>query len=301
MAQNQPAKRKTSLEPILWSCILYVLSLALLFFYFPREQVYIGEIIAQGGALPEYSLPPILAYFFGVVILMGIVFFFIPASKLRLVLRALFGFFYGWGVFIIFYLILPANLAPIVSISVAVVAGLLWFFFPLVWLQNLLLMIALVSIGAVFGALIPPVTVIYLLLALSVYDIVAVRFGYMMWMAKKLSETDTLPAIILPKKFADWNLNLRGSSVRKIFEEEASERDFSILGGGDLGFPLVFVAAVFFASGFLHALVVAIATLVGLVFAYLLQIFLLKGKPLPAIPPISFVAIIGYLIATYIL
>jgi presenilin-like A22 family membrane protease len=146
-----------------------------------------------------------------------------------------------------------------------------------------------------------PWTVVYLLLAISVYDIVAVRFGYMMWMAKKLSETDSLPALILPKKMADWNLNLRGASVKKLFEEESAEREFSLLGGGDLGFPLVFVVAVFYALGLSSALIVAGATLVGLVFAYLIQIFILKGKPLPAIPPISFLAIIGFLIVNYLL
>jgi presenilin-like A22 family membrane protease len=117
-----------------------------------------------------------------------------------------------------------------------------------------------------------------------------------MWMAKKLSEADTLPAFILPKKINDWKMNLRGASFKKLFEDEAAEREFSLLGGGDLGFPLAFVVAVYFAKGFNGALVVAGATLAGLILAYAIQIYILKGKPLPAIPPISFMAIIGFLI-----
>jgi presenilin-like A22 family membrane protease len=82
---------------------------------------------------------------------------------------------------------------------------------------------------------------------------------------------------------------------KKIFEEESSERDFSLLGGGDIGFPLVFVVSVFFAYGFSSAVIVAGGAFAGLIFAYLLQIFLLKGKPLPALPPICFLAILGFL------
>jgi presenilin-like A22 family membrane protease len=299
---NQPkVNKRTSFEPVIWSCLIYISSLALIFYYLPKEQAYIKDVISQGGAIPEYSVLPILAYFFGVVIIFGAVLFFIPISRLRLVLKIMFGFFYGWGVFIILALILPWHLATPLAAGIAGALGVLWFFFPLVWLQNLLLMVTLVSVGAVFGALVSTWTLVYVLLAISVYDIVAVRFGYMMWMAKKLSETDTLPAFILPKKMADWKINLRGASVKKLFEDEAAEREFSLLGGGDLGFPLAFVVAVFFANGFNGALVVACATLAGLLFAYALQIYVLKGKPLPAIPPISFLAIIGFLVVNYLL
>ena len=294
MAGNRNVKKRASLEPILWSCLIYVLALALAFYYIRPQKVYLET---NQIPLPEVSLLPILAYFFAVVILVGVVLFFIPVSKLRIALRLLFGLFYGWGVFIISVLFIPLPLAA----AIAAALGLFWFFWPLVWLQNLLLAVTLVSVGATFGALVSPWTVVYLLLAISIYDIVAVRFGYMMWMAKKLSETDSLPAFILPKKMADWNLNLRGASVKKLFEEESAEREFSLLGGGDLGFPLVFVVAVFYALGLSSALIVAGATLAGLVFAYLIQIFILKGKPLPAIPPISFLAIIGFLAVNYLL
>jgi presenilin-like A22 family membrane protease len=301
LANPPETKNRTSLEPMIWSCLIYIFSLALVFYYFPKEQAYIEDVISQGGAIPEYSVLPILAYFFGVVIIFGAVLFFIPVSRLKFVLKIMFGFFYIWGVFIVLALILPWRLATPLAAGIAGAMGVLWFFFPLVWLQNLLLMVTLVSVGAVFGALVSPWTVVYVLLAISVYDIVAVRFGYMMWMAKKLSETDTLPAFILPKKAADWKMNLRGASVQKLFKDESAERDFSLLGGGDLGFPLAFVVAVFFEKGFNGALVVAGATLAGLIFAYALQIFVLKGKPLPAIPPISFLAIIGFLIVNYLL
>ena len=289
MAGNTRVKKKISLEPMLWSSLMYLLGLVFLFYYlYPRVKAYIES---NQIAVPEVSLGPILAYFFGVVVVLGVVLFYIPVSKLRFVLRVLFAILYGWGMVIILGLALPAEAA----IGLGAAVALWWLFLPLVWLQNILLLVTLVAVGAVFGTLVPPWTVVWILLAVSVYDIVAVVLGYMMWLAKKLSESDTLPAFILPKKARDWTLNLRGSSVRKLFEEESAERDFSLLGGGDIGFPLVFVASVFSAYGFSTALVVAGASLAGLIFAYLLQIFLLKGKPLPALPPICFLAVIGFL------
>jgi presenilin-like A22 family membrane protease len=282
--------------PLFWACLIYALGLAVIYFSLPEEKTYIG--VALGGAIPEYSLFPVLAYFFGTVLVMGIILFFVPVSRLKIILRLLFSFFYGWGVFILFYLLL--DLPWQYSLSLGIIAGVIWLFLPIIWLQNLLLIVTLVSVASVFGALISAWTVVWVLIAVSIYDIAAVSLGYMMWMARKLSEADTLPAFILPRNLADWKTNLRGSSVNKLFDEEAAERDFSLLGGGDIGFPLLLVVAVFFGYGLSKAYVVAGGSFAGLIFAYLLQIYLLKGKPLPALPPITFLAIIGFLIVRFV-
>jgi presenilin-like A22 family membrane protease len=298
---TRPRKiRRTSLEPVLWSCLIYVFALVVLFLYFPKLKAYVGEVFGSPEAVPQYQLAPILIYFFSVVIVLGVVLFLIPVSKLRLVLKIFFAVFYTWGVFVLLSLLLPFHLAYIPALIVGLAAAGLWFFFSLIWLQNLLLIVALVSLGGVFGAMVPPWTVIIFLAVVSVYDVVAVTLGYMMWMARKLSEADTLPAFIMPKKITQWQLNLRGATVQKLFDEESSEREYSLLGGGDLGFPLIFIVSVNFHTGYNAALIVAGFSMLGLIFAYLLQIYLLKGKPLPALPPISFMSIMGYLIAVYL-
>jgi len=285
--------KKINSKPIVWSCLLYLLGLVFLFFYLhPKVAAYIES---NQIPVPQVSLLPILGYFLGVVILLGIILFFIPVSKIKFLLRILFGVLYAWGLVVILGLALPGA----VAIAIGVAIALLWLFLPLVWLQNLLLLFTLVSVGAIFGTLLPPWTLVWLLLAISVYDIVAVSLGYMMWLAKKLSESDTLPAFILPQNFRDWNLNLKGDSIRRLFESENAERDFSLLGGGDIGFPLIFVASVISFWGLSAALVVAGASLIGLIFAFLLQIFLMKGKPLPALPPICFITILGFLLVYF--
>jgi presenilin-like A22 family membrane protease len=291
------AARDLKLDPLFWACLIYIFGLVVTYFFLPEEQTYIGEVL--GGVVPEYSLFPILIYFFSVVVVMGIVLFLVPVWVLKIILRVMFSFFYAWGIFILLYILL--GLPWYFALLIGLAFGVIWFFLPIIWLQNLLLIITLVSVAAVFGAMIPAWTVVWVLIAISVYDVVAVTLGYMMWMARKMSQADSLPAFILPKKLALWTLNLRGSTVNKLFDEEASERDFSLLGGGDIGFPLLLVVAVFFGYGIKGACIVAGASLAGLIFAYLLQIYLLKGKPLPALPPISFLSIIGFLIVHFVL
>jgi presenilin-like A22 family membrane protease len=313
MKINKPAR----LNPIYWSLIIFIVAQIITFSVIAREntflnnkQIYVptqpAQIVTvwpqtttspsgQVTTTPAYSsLGPILIYFFSVVVILGVVLFLVPVSILRLLLKALFAFLFGWGIFIILVLWLP--LAATVPIALAV--GLAWFFFPRIWLHNLALVLALSAVGAVFGRFISPWTAMILLAALAVYDFLAVRFGYMLWMAKKLSDSNTLPAFIIPRGISDWNSSLKKSSVAKIAEETPAERKYSILGGGDIGFPLLLMSSVYFARGLTGAMIIAAFTILGLMGAYWIQAVFLKGKPMPALPPIAVMSLIGLIIVT---
>lgn len=244
---------------------------------------------------PVYSsLGPILIYFFVVVIILGIVLFLIPVKWLRYLLRALFAFLFCWAVFIILILWLPLPVTLVIAFAV----GAVWFITPRVWLQNLVMVLAMVGVAAVFGRMISSWTAMVLLLALAVYDFLAVRFGYMVWMAKKLSDSNTLPAFFIPRSASEWKDKMKESSVGKLVEEKPSDRKYSILGGGDIAFPLLLMSAVYFAQGFGSAIIIAGFSLVGLIAAYWIQAVFLKGKPMPALPPIAVLSLIGLLIVT---
>ena len=176
-----------------------VLALALTFYVASREKLFLeaNQIVS-----PDISLGPVIAYFFGVVVVLALVLFIIPLSKLRLIFRVLFALMFAWGVFIVIALILP----PAVAYPVAIIAGITWLFWARVWLHDLLLLITLSGAGSVFGFLFSPLTFMIFMLVIAVYDVVAVRFGFMVWMADKLSESATLPAFIFPKKIRDWRL-----------------------------------------------------------------------------------------------
>lgn len=294
--EQPPPKTTTAYYPFLWGGTIFLLSEALAFAVIlsPSGRDYLE---ATRSVVPEIRLQFALAYFFGVVVAMGVILFLIPISRLRLVLKVFFAFLFFWGIFIVFGLVLPTWIA----VALGIVGPGYWFFQPRIWLHNLLMLLALVASAVVFGALFAPWTVLLLLLAISVYDIVAVRLGYMLWMAKKLFESDTLPAFVLPRKMVHWLAELKESDLRRLAEEKTPEREFAILGGGDVGFPLLLIVSVFFSYSLEGSLVTAVTTLAGLAFAFWLQQAILKGKPLPALAPISFGSFIGFLIAHFVI
>jgi len=286
-------QKRARLEPFLWSSLILITCQALTLYVAFREKHFVE---AYQITPPEISLELPLIYFLGAVVLLGAILLLVPVDKLRIAFRIMFTLLFAWGLFITLGLSLPILAASLISIA----GGLMWFFRPRVWLHNLLMIFTLASVGAVFGFLLSPWTAISFMLVISVYDVLAVRFGYMVWMVKKLSESGTLPAFVIPRRISAWNLNLKEEGFKKLFEEGSAEREFSILGGGDIGFPLLLVVSVFFVYGFTSCVIVAAFSLLGLISAYLIQLFPLKGKPMPALPPITFVSLIGFLIVYFI-
>lgn len=269
-----------------------IAGLALTLSVAPRQQQY---IIDHNITPPSVSSGFGIAYFFGVVALIALILFFIPLSKLKLVFQFLFALMFAWGVFILAILTLPYPAAY----PLAAIAGIAWLFWARVWLHNLVLLIALASAGSVFGSFFSPWAFLTVMLVIAVYDFLAVRLGFMVWMVDRLSETVTLPAFIYPKKLRDWGLSLKTVRVRELVARPADEREYSVLGGGDIGFPLMLASSVYFVSGLYPAIMVGGFALVGLMSAFLIQLVWLKGKPMPALPPIAFFCLVGFLIAEY--
>ncbi len=248
------------------------------------------------GGVPYQSSPLwwILIYFFAAVVVIAVVLFFIPFRFLKYIFRFIFAFMFAWGVFIVSYLFLPDYAAY----TLAGVCGLLWLFWAKVWLHDLLLLVALAAAGAVFGFVFSPWTFMIFMLIIAVYDFLAVRFGFMVWMADKLSGTTSLPAFVFPKKFSDIKLPLNQVQVGELKNEAADKREHTILGGGDIGFPLMLSASVYFAHGMNAAILTGAFGIIGLVGAFVIQKLWLKGKPMPALPPIAVMSLIGFLIAS---
>ena len=253
-----------------------------------------GEVTLPSGEVVDVpvnsALGPILIYIFAAAAVLGITLYKIPLTALKVFLRILFALLFSWGALIatVFYVPLPA------AVTIAVVFGAFWFLIPLIWLHNLALILAVSSLGAVFGRFITPWTAMAIILALAVYDFLAVRFRFMVWMADRLSQINALPALIIPKDYPGWNFNLK--KREKIVEVNPAEREYSILGGGDIAFPCLLTASVYFARGLVPAVIIAVFGLLGLVSVYAIQAIFLKGKPMPALPPIAAFTLVGLLI-----
>ena len=310
------AKKPVKLNPVYWGLLLFIVAQILVLLvtsridpFLDEKNIYVpsqpsetiswwpGEVTLPSGQVTEVpahsSLGPILIYILAVVAVLGLTLSLIPLKALGLFLRLLFALLFSWGAFIatVFYLPLP------LAITIAVVFGTFWFLIPLVWLHDLALILALISLGAVFGRFITPWTAMVLILLLAFYDFLAVRFGFMLWMADRLSQISALPALIIPKNYSDWSLNLKKHG-EKVIEVNSADREYSILGGGDIAFPCLLTASVYFAQGLAPGAIIAVFGLLGLVGAYTIKAIFLKGKPIPALPPIAAFTLVGLLIVS---
>ena len=306
-------KRPVKLKAVYWGLLLFVIAQVLILLVTPRinpfldeKDIYIptqpsepiswwpGEVTLPSGEVIEVpahsALGPILIYILVAAAVLGLTLSKIPLAALKVVLRLLFALLFSWGAFIatVFYLPLP------VAVAIAVVFGTFWFLIPLVWLHNLVLILAVSSLGAVFGRFITPWTAMAIILALAIYDFLAVRFKFMLWMADRLSQINALPALIIPKDYSEWNSNLK--KREKIIEVNPDKREYSILGGGDIAFPCLLTASVYFAQGLAPAAIIAVLGSLGLGSVYVIQAIFLKGKPMPALPPIAAFTLVGLLI-----
>ncbi len=284
---------KIRIGPYLWSALIYIAALALALYIAPSN-----EPVYQSGGLPSQSSPLwwILGYFFAAVVVVAVVLFIIPVRFLKYVFKAIFALMYGWGV-----LIVLLNTPGPTSYIVAAIAALAWLIFARIWLHDLLLLIALAAAASVFGYLFSPLVFMIFMIIISVYDFLAVKFGFMVWMADKLSDSASLPAFIFPKKMGDVGLNIKAVQFSELKKEEASAREHTILGGGDIGFPLMLAVAVYFEYGLNGAILVGGCALLGIMGAFLIQQYWLKGKPMPALPPITLLALVGYLITRFVI
>ena len=308
-------KKHLKFSPMHWGLLLFVVTHLLVLLvvtkmdpFFEEKEIYVpsqpseevvwwpGEVTTPSGEVidvPAYSSAgPVIIYILTVAVIMGLVLFFIPLWLLKLLLRALFAALFAWGAFIVSVFYLPYAAA----IAIAVILGAFWFAKPFVWLHNLALVASLAAVASVFGRFISPWTAMIVIAAFADYDFLAVRFGYIKFMADRMAKSDTLPAIVIPKNRSGWKLDLKREGVTDILEPKPDARNYSILGGGDIAFPALLTAAVYFSQGFVPAIIIAAFGLIGLVCAYVIQAVFLKGRAMPALPPIAVLVFLGLLI-----
>jgi len=109
----------------------------------------------------------------------------------------------------------------------------------------------------------------------------------MIKMAKEMVESRAIAGIVLPQKF---------SEVQAPLTDVKMGGRFLILGGGDMIFPLLLVSSLV-PLGILKSFTVAIFATIGVLVSIWFFISQKTRKPIPALPPIAFFSIIGYLIA----
>ncbi|MGM0439034.1 MAG: presenilin family intramembrane aspartyl protease [Patescibacteria group bacterium] len=167
----------------------------------------------------------------------------------------------------------------------------LWSKKPIILLHNLLVVISIAGIGAIIGREFEPLVIAVFLALFSIYDFVAVyKTKHMVKMATEMIKTKAIMGLIIPFSFSGLLDNL----------EDKNKKEFMVLGGGDLAFPLFLVSSITLTYGVKEALFLVFFSSLGLFISFYLFLSQKKQKPIPALPPIALSSLIGYLLLTLI-
>ncbi len=232
----------------------------------------------------------ILYFVVGTVLILLVSFFMKSTPRKGKIFKGLFIFAIFWGglttldVWLGSYFLLVGDALALFLISFLI---LLWLKKQSVFVHNLCIIIGIAGMGAMLGLRMNPETVAVLLLVFAVYDFIAVyKTKHMVKMAKEMIAHKAILGLIVPKKGASFNGELK---------DVKTGGNFLVLGGGDIAFPLIFCVSLIPESIY-FSLLVLLFSVIGLFFSYFIFLKQKEQKPIPALPPIAVFSVLGYLI-----
>ena len=110
-------KNRFTLSPVMWGSLSFILGDAIASYVTARELTYLR--VNPDVVLPRVQTQFPLLYFFGAVVIIGLLLFLIPLDKLKWVFKFLFVLVYAWGVFMVFTLIFQTQLILIMAVAAA--------------------------------------------------------------------------------------------------------------------------------------------------------------------------------------
>lgn len=199
----------------------------------------------------------------------------------------------------LFLLILPWQIAMLISALIAIILVITLYKYPEWHVIDICGIIVGAGAIAIFGISLGIFLVILLLVGLAVYDAISVyKTKHMIDLADTVMDLK-LPVLLVVPKVRHYSLIKETKSLKQKLKEK-EERDAFFMGLGDIVMPGILVAASFrfIENGLPIALSVMIGTLVG--FAILMT-FVIKGRPQAGLPCLGGGAIAGYIISSYLL
>jgi presenilin-like A22 family membrane protease len=264
------------------------------------------EAIAETGELKfnqlpyEVERPPIeegvsFWYIFGAILIgTGILLLIIKFRKI-----GLWKFWYFLSVFVTLTVALAAFVNQLWAVVLALLAGFFKIFRPRIWIHNITELFIYGGLAAIFVPIMNVFSAVMLLVLISIYDIYAVWHSkHMVKLAKFTTGSNVFAGLSIPyekktgkiKKVASKKLGVKTEKVKN-----------AILGGGDIGFPLLFAGVILktlvvtdtFWIAFAKSLIIPLVTSVAL---YILFIKGEKNKFYPAMPFLTAGVLVGYAI-----
>lgn len=166
----------------------------------------------------------------------------------------------------------------------ALILGIWKVFRPNVWIHNLTELFVYGGLAAIFVPLLNLWSAIILLILISAYDAYAVwKSKHMITLAKSQAKAKIFAGLLIPYKISKIGKLPKFPTVKKTKIQLAKVRT-AVLGGGDIGFPLIFAGVLLKEMGLWQSLIIPFGALLGLA---LLMWKGDSGKFYPAMPFIS--------------
>jgi presenilin-like A22 family membrane protease len=222
-----------------------------------------------------------------ILVAVGIFFALIRFSRTRKALKIFWLVAIASGLQLFLRAIFHPHYALLLTLAIII----LYWKAPTIYLHNGILIAALPAIAALFGNQLAPWTVVELLILFSIYDVTAV-YGtkHMIVMAQSFLEEKVVPGLILAETRID--------PVQYVSEISIGS-GFSVLGTGDVVFPAILVASASHVS-LLSGILVAGFSLIGLFLTHVLFFGQRERKPMPALPPIAIMSILGFVVSQFL-
>jgi presenilin-like A22 family membrane protease len=264
-----------------------------------------GPFEAAGAVAFENPSDPLnLAYFFFILLVFTAVILLIIKFRRKQALRII---FLGATTLLIIYVLYPilsifADWRISLGLSITVAALLLITLVkkPEWYVINAIAILTGVGAMAMIGISLDIPIVIVLLIAMAAYDAFSVyKTKHMIDLADSVMDLKLPVMFVIPKK-RDYSLLRETKGLKEKLKGE-EERGAFFLGVGDVVFPGILAVAAFHNqsdNGFILALSVLVGTLLGFI---ALMTYVVKGKPQAGLPLLCSGAILGYLIAGFIL
>lgn len=233
-------------------------------------------------------IPVIIAILIGTVVLLLLMKYKLALVwKLWFLMAVVISLSVAWGIFI----------RKDLAIILALIFGIWKIFKPNVWVHNLTELFIYGGLAAIFTPLFNLFSISVLLILIAGYDAYAVwKSKHMVTLARSQTEAKVFAGLLIP-------YSLKGLLKKKVKESKAEKASktssitlpkvqvrTALLGGGDIGFPLIFAGVVLKELGLWQSLVIPFFALAGLA---LLLYYAEEKKFYPAMPFISAGCLIG--------
>ena len=235
---------------------------------FVTNSYLVDEVLPMGIERPEVSeevsyIPIIIA----IIIATAIILLLIKFNAFK-IWKAWFFMAVTYALLISFSAFVQQYIALFMALTFAIFKVLR----PNMWAHNISELFIYSGLAVVFVPILNLMSIGILLIVISVYDIIAVwKTKHMVKMAKFQTESKLFAGLLIPY----------------------DKNKFAILGGGDIGFPLLFSGVILKTSGMFEAMIVSLFAGIALV---LLLTFSKKKKFYPAMPFLTAGCLVGWLI-----